>query len=379
MFIHLFKYKLKMLFRPSEDLFWIYFFPIILGTMFFAAFGNISDKTETFSTIPVAVVIEQEPNEYLNSLLTELSSDSEDATLKITETSKTEAETLLKDNKIDAIVTINEDVKLTVNGKGINQSIVCMIFDQYKQISDTITNVASSNQEKVSDVLATMYSKINANIETTLNKHDNLDTMTWYFFALVSMSCLFGYLFGFKSIVAIQANITVLAARRCVTPTHKLKLIVSDMLASIIAQYLSTVLLLIYLIFGLNIDFGDRLPYVFLTAFVGSLVGVANGTFIGAIGRFSKGLKEAIVMGGTMILCFLGGLMVGNMKDIIDKSAPFINRINPAALIADSFYSLSIYDNLDRYMLNTGILVIMTVVMAILSFCLVRRERYASI
>ncbi len=379
MFLHLFKYKLKTLYRPSEELFWTYLFPIILGTLFFVGFGNIADKTETFTTIPVAVVKEQEPNEYLSELLTQLSNESEDATLSITESSKEEAKKLLEDEKIDAIVTINEDVSLTVNEEGINQSIVRMIFDQYKQISDTVTNVAATNPEKIPDVLATMYASIDANIETTLNQHDNLDTMTWYFFALVAMNCLFGCLYGLKSIVAIQANLTVLATRRCVTPTHKLKLIVSDMLASIIAQYLSTVLLLCYLIFGLGINFGDRLPYVFLTAFVGCLVGVANGTFIGAIGRFSQGVKDAIIMGASMMFCFLGGLMVGTMKDIIERTIPFINRINPAALIADSFYSLSIYDNLNRYMLNTSILVIMTVVLALLSFCLVRRERYDSI
>ena len=379
MFLHLFKYKLKMLYRPSEELFWTYLFPLILATMFFVAFGNIAEKTESFTTIPVAVVKEQEPNEYLKGLLTQLSNDSEDATLKITETSKEEAEQLLKSNKIDAIVTIKEDVSLTVSGEDINQSIVRIIFDQYKQISDTITNVAKLNPEKIPEVLTTMYSSIQANIETTLNSHDNLDTMTWYFFALVSMNCLFGCLFGLKSIMSIQANITVLAARRCVTPTHKLKLIVSDMLACIIVQYLSTVVLLCYLIFGLKINFGDRLPYVFLTAFMGCLIGVANGTFIGAIGRFSEGVKDAIVMSFSMISCFLGGLMVGNMKDVIEKTVPLINKINPASLIADSLYSLSIYDNLDRYMLNMGILVLMTVVLAILSFCLVRRERYASI
>ena len=203
--------------------------------------------------------------------------------------------------------------------------------------------------------------------------------MTWYFFALVAMNCLFGCMFGIKSIVAIQANITVLAARRCVTPTHKLKLIVSDMSACIIVQYLSTVILLCYLIFGLNIDFGDRLPYVFLTGFVGCLAGVSFGTFVGAIGRFSSGVKDAILMGVSMGCCYLGGLMMGNMKDIIERTVPIINRINPAALIADSFYSLSIYDSLDRYLLNTGLLVTITIILAVLSFCLVRRERYASI
>lgn len=379
MFLHLFGYKLKMLFRPSEELFWTYLFPLILGTMFFIAFSNITEKTETFTTIPVAVVKEQEPNEYLHALLEDLSSEGDDATLKITDTSMEEAEKLLKDDKVAAILTINEEVVLTVRKEGIDQSIVRMIFDQYKQISNTIREVSATNPEKIPEILSTMYSDIDANIEVKLNKNENLDLMTWYFFALVAMNCLYGCLFGLRSIVAIQANITMLAARRCVTPTHKLKLIVSDMLASIIVHYLSCVILLCYLIFGLGINFGDRLPYIFLTAFVGTLVGVANGTFIGAIGRFSHGVKDAIIMGVTMLFCFLGGLMISNINDIIERNIPILNRINPATLIADSFYSLSIYDNLDRYFLNTGILVIMTVVLAILSYCLIRRERYASI
>lgn len=379
MFLHLFKYKLKMLFRPSEELFWSYAFPLLLGTMFFVAFGNIMEKMETFSTIPVAVVEEQEPNEYLSALLKGLSDGGENATLSIKETSKEEADKLLKDGDVDAIVTIKEDVSLTVDGDGLNESIVRMIFDQYKQISYTITEVASTNPEKIPDILATMYDNIESNIETTLNENDNLDTMSWYFFALVAMNCLFGYLFGLKSILAIQANLTVLAARRCVTPTNKLKLIVSDILASIIVQYVSSVLLLCYLIFILKIDFGNRLPYVFLTALVGSLVGVSNGTFIGSIGKFSRGVKEAILTGVSMGFCFLGGLMIGNMRDVIENTVPIVNRLNPAALISDSLYSLSIYDSLDRYLFDMGILVIMAVVMALLSFCLVRRERYASI
>lgn len=379
MFLHLFKYKLKMLLRPSEELFWSYMFPLLLGTMFFIAFGNVMEKTETFSTIPVAIVKEKEPNEYLNTLLDELSKGGEDATLSIKETSKEEANKLLTNGEIDAIVTINDEVSLIVDGDGINESIVRMIFDQYKQISYTITEVAATNPEKIPAILATMYDSIEANIETTLNKQDNLDTMTWYFFALVAMNCLFGYMFGLKSIMAIQANITVLAARRCVTPTNKLKLIISDILASIIVQYMSTVLLLCYLIFILKIDFGNRIPYIFLTALVGSLVGVSNGTFIGSIGKFSRGVKEAILTGVSMGFCFLGGLMIGNMRDIIERTAPIVNRINPAALISDALYSLSIYDSLDRYLYDMILLVIMAVVMALLSFCLVRRERYASI
>ena len=40
---------------------------------------------------------------------------------------------------------------------------------------------------------------------------------------------------GFGSAITLQANITALAARRCVTPTHKLKLILSEQIASFFA------------------------------------------------------------------------------------------------------------------------------------------------
>ena len=44
-----------------------------------------------------------------------------------------------------------------------------------------------------------------------------------FFYALIAMTCLYGCFIGFGSAITLQANLTALAARRCVTPTHKLK------------------------------------------------------------------------------------------------------------------------------------------------------------
>lgn len=53
-----------------------------------------------------------------------------------------------------------------------------------------------------------------------------------FFYALIAMTCLYGCFIGFGSAITLQANLTALAARRCVTPTHKLKLILSEQIAS---------------------------------------------------------------------------------------------------------------------------------------------------
>ena len=59
MFLHEFKYELKRVLRQKEELFWVLLFPIILGTMFHFALGNLNNTTENFHTIPAAVCVEK--------------------------------------------------------------------------------------------------------------------------------------------------------------------------------------------------------------------------------------------------------------------------------------------------------------------------------
>ena len=91
------------------------------------------------------------------------------------------------------------------------------------------------------------------------------------------------------------------------------------------------------------------------------------------------GAKIGIMLGISMVSSFLAGLMNGNMKDIVEKSAPFVNRINPASLIADAFYCINVYDDTARYYRSLATLAVMCVVLVMASFFMVRRERYDSI
>lgn len=64
-----------------------------------------------------------------------------------------------------------------------------------------------------------------------------------------------------------QANITPLAARRCVTPTHKLKLILTDQLTSFALGYVDVIILILYLRYILNLDFQGQMGKMLVVSF----------------------------------------------------------------------------------------------------------------
>ena len=380
MFIHLFKYKLKMAIRPTQELFWTLCFPILLGTMFFIAFGNILAANENFEIIPVSVVNESGAPSEFTSVLDKLAASGENQLLELVPASDlSEAKDLLKNDKISGIITIGETPALIVKENGINQSILKAVLDQYQQISSTIKNAATTNPEAIQSIVSTLSSSISTNKEILLTDETNTDCMTWYYFALISMTCLYGGLLGLKCALSIQANLSSLAMRRSISPTHKLKLILADYTSAVCIQFASLVILICYLVFVLGINFGNKLGLTFVTAFVGSIIGVANGAFIGSLGKKSENFKSAVLLGITMLCCFLGGLMDCTMRYKIEDVFPLFNRINPSALISDALYSLSIYDNYDRYLSNMLILIVMSIVMCLISYLIVRREKYASL
>lgn len=112
---------------------------------------------------------------------------------------------------------------------------------------------------------------------------------------------------------------------------------------------------------------------------LGNVIGVMTGVFIGSIGKLEWTVKEGICVGATMFGCFLGGLMSHGMYQQIEEYAPVINRINPASLIVRALYSLNIYDSYNKYNECILLLLGLAAVLSLVSYFLVRRERYASI
>lgn len=373
--LHLLKYSFLSKIRNFNVVFWPLVFPLVLGTFFYFAFGNINEAD--FQTVPVAVVKEDSADTFFLTYLEQVGESALDL-LQTEEMSEKEALEALQDKKIKGIYYVGKEPSLTVAGTGMEESILQTVLDSCENTRTTITNIMKKNPEMDMETITKLLSSDSLVKEVSLGGR-TIDGNVQFFYALIAMACLYGCFIGFGSAIGIQANITPLAARRCVTPTHKLKLILADQLASFALGYTDVIILILYLRYVLKLDFQGQMGRMLIVALFGSLIGVSMGLFVGSFGKMQEGAKIGIMLGISMVSSFLAGLMNGTMKDMVEKSAPFVNRINPASLISDAFYCINVYDDTARYHRNLITLAVMCVVLVLAAFFMVRRERYDSI
>lgn len=379
MFFHLLSGRLKCLLRNRTLIFWTLLFPIVLGTLFYFAFGSIIEKSEAFSTIPMAVVDNEaySHNDWMQQAFKEVSRG-DDRIFDLTEGTEEEAKQLLDEGKIDGYLIPGEQWKLVVKQSGINQSILKAFADELVQTQKTVEHILTENPQAMTGVLESL-GRRDTYIQEISPTGKNPDTTLNYFYALIAMACLYGSFWGLQVVTDLQGNLSALGARRGIAPTHKLKAVLADFSAAILLQFTILMVVIGYLAFVLQVNFGEKVGYVLLTCLVGSIVGISFGGFLSALIKKGEGVKVAILITVSMVLSFLSGLMYGEMKDIIARSAPVLSYINPASLISDSFYSLYFFESLTRYVTNTSILCGMAVLLSGATYYLVRRQKYASI
>ena len=369
---HLLKYNLEVKLKNFGTTFWPLAFPLILGTLFFFAFGNINDAD--FETVPVAVVKEEHADYVFLAFLDQIK-NGEDQLLAPEEMTEEQARTQLEEKKVSGIYYVGSEPTLTVASSGIEESILQSVLQSYENTRSTVRNMLYTHPE---GILNGLMQQQNGVQELSLGGR-TIDGNVQFFYALIAMGCLYGGFIGFGAAISLQANLTALAARRCVTPTHKLKLILSEQIASFLLGYVDVIILLLYLRYGLKLDFQGQIGKMLIISLFGSLIGVSMGLFIGSLSRLNEGIKIGIMLAISMSCCFLSGLMNGSMKDTVEKHAPIINRFNPAALISDALYCINVYDDASRYYRNLITLIVMSAALVLASFLLIRRERYDSI
>ena len=397
MFIHNFKYALKTLFKNKMLIFWTFAFPIILGTFFNMAFSNI-EKSEKLDIIDIAIVENEEfkNNEIFKESFKVLSDENnEDRLFNTKYVTEESAKELLANDEITGYLLLTDTTKVVVNTSGINETILKYVAEEISQSEEIIGSVA---EKRIAEMLATnpteagnlnsLYEKIytevakiteedNVNIKNISS--NNLSYTMIEFYTLIAMACLYGGILGMVAINQNLANMSNNGKRVAVSPTSKGKLIFSSVLASYITQLIGISLLFVYTIFVLKVDYGNNLPLIILLALVGCLAGLSLGVAIATVIKANENLKTGIVISITMLGCFLSGMMGITMKYIIDKNVSIINKINPASMITDGFYSLYYYDTLDRFYFNVASLLIFALVMIGLSMFSLRRQKYDSI
>lgn len=376
MFGHLFVNRLKILFRDKELIFWTLIFPLILATLFNLAFSKINE-TEKYTAVKIAVVVDEEyeKNEQFKQTL-EIASKGEERLFDLEKVSKQEAEEKLLKGEIKGYILGEE---LTVKEQGLEQTIIKQFLDVYHQKIATITSIAQLKQGKVDEeLIADIVNRENYIEKTSYSKEDP-NSVVNYFYTLIAMACLYGGFWGVKEIRDIQANQSWRGARINLAPVHKIKTILYNLAATFCINFLSILLLLIYLVFGLKIDFGNQMGYVLFTCFIGCILGISMGMFIGSILKKGETIKTAVLLAVTMTWSFLAGMMYIDMKYIIASNIPILGYLNPANLLTDALYALYYYDTLERYTLNMTILGVFCIVFLVGTYLAIRRQKYESI
>lgn len=378
MFFHNFKYSLKILLKNRMLIFWTFAFPIILGTFFNMAFSNI-ENSEKFNCINIAIVKTQEfnDNEIYKNAFKELSKDGDNKLFNIKYVDEEKAKELLDNEEISGYLIYNGSSKIVIKKNGVNETIFKTAVDEINQsygvINGLIQNDTSKIYSKIQDILKQSDSNI---IDISSNKLSY--TMIEYY-SLIAMSCMYGGILAMFVINQNLANMSNKGKRVSVSPTKKSTLVFSGVLASYITQILGILLLFLYTIFVLKVDYGQNLGLVILLALIGSLAGLSLGTGVATLVKSNDNVKSSIILSITMVGSFLAGMMGITMKYVVDTNAPIINKINPVSMITDGLYSLYYYSTLDRYWFDITSLLVFSGLLILISAIQLRRQKYDSI
>lgn len=393
MFIHNFKYSLKTLCRNKMLIFWTFAFPIILAVFFNLAFSNIVE-TEKFDAIDIAIIKNKdfENNAAYKMVFNELSDEkSENHMFNTKYVTEEEAMNLLKNDEIVGFMKLDGDTpKVTFIKNGTNQTIFKYVVEEIAQKTNMIENISqheitsammSGNVNvDTSEIVQKVYQMVQQDgvkLKNISNK--NLNYMMIEFYTLIAMTCLYGGAFGLVAVNQNLANMTNQGKRISVSPIPKIKLVLASICAGYLVQLVGLALLFAFTIFALKVDYGSNVGLVILLAMVGSFAGLSMGVALASAVKASENTKSGLLIAFTMLGCFLSGMMGVTLKYVIDKNVPIVNKLNPASMITDGFYSLYYYDTLDRYYSNIAGLLIFAFVLIAISIFSIRRQKYDSI
>ncbi len=382
MFWHSFKYSVKTLLRDKTQMFWSFVFVVILGTLFYVTFGNAYEDSELVYDVEVAAYIEDEEIkknvvDIIENIPADEAGDKKLVTVNYAD-SWEEAEKMVDDNNYDGLFySENGELKLQVKETGIDESILSSVVSQYHQIVTLMKEVSDKPAEVQYAALSEILGEAGRNEEISLTKAI-MDCYTTYFYNLMAMACLMACTAGVTFTIKNQANLSALGARKCLGGAGGFALTFGGLTANWLMLSLINVLAFIYL-FILGVDFGGKIPAAILAIFAGNLVGISAGFFMGSIGKLSRGVKDTFAVMFAVFTGFLAGLMILDMRMMVERSCPIINDINPAVWISDAFYALVYYDTYDRYMGNIVVMIAFSVVCMIGGVIIGRRKQYASI
>lgn len=401
MFLHNLKYNFKILTHNKPLLFWNFIFIIAMSIFFRLTFSNVYN-TETFSTLNVAVIKndEYQKDQYFSHVISKLEKINLGSSTIDTEKDTTnpqkllqisyvntvkEADALLENKQVIGTIEIkNLQPILKFKSTGIRETILKKIIEELLDKRTLYNNLLSEIRPQITQQIdQSINSKIKELNQNILSFNSifskKLDYTIIEYFTLIAMSCFSSAYFSIFLISSILANMSEHGKRISVSPVKKRTLVLSSMLSAFITHLILLCLIFSFNIFILKVDYGQNLPEIIFISILGSIAGISFGLLIGSLIKTSYEIKINLTTFFQLFCCFLSGMMGPSIKYLVDTNFPLINHLNPANMIVDGLYSLQIYDNLNRYNFNIISLILFSAFCLIISVIVIRKQKYAQL
>lgn len=375
MFVRLFIYRLRVLLRNRSLLFWTFAFPVVLGLLFNLAFGNLDEITALETSNVGIVSTDQDKSKQFEAILKEIKNDDE-VIFKSKELTKKEAQKQLSDDKISGYFEIDaKNIELFISKSGTQQTVLKELLNQYLQNTDKVETLMASGAVQPQAITQALVQK---NYVKDGNGTGNFNLKSFYFFTLVGMTVMYGFMWGLRNANDQQANQSPEGMRLCLIPRNKLLVSFANMLASLVLFFVQVTFILMFYRFVYQVEFGDHWNYILLVCALGAFTTISFGTLIGnALSKVDFQQKISIGISISMIMSFLAGMMGSqSIKYWIDVHVPLLGRINIVNLISESLYQLFYYQSLNTFYLNLLWLAGFGVLFILLNYSFERKVQY---
>lgn len=348
----IFKMTYQMMLINFKDFgywFWTLLYPLLLSTLFILTTANITG--DDMEDIPVGITEEHQ----LAATLDEIE------ILKVTETTESEALTLMENDELSGFIT--GDNELLVTGSGLDETILESVLNEITQIYESGIPIQN-------------FSFDNNFIEET---DADREPQVIMFYSLIAMMVFYTMFSSIEFITTMQPNLSTMGARFQASPYNKIKLLMASAVGSLGLGLLTNSIIISYLmIFYQGTLFSELLPTVILLIF-GNIAGIGIGFVIGLFPKINANFKTFVGLIFLLILTFSAGLIGPGVRMLVNENLPLLNDFNPVARFADTLFRINLMDNFEGYMATLGILTGIAVVMFIFTLFALRRKQYDSL
>lgn len=345
------KYTLINLSRDKMFVFWTFMYPIILASFFYLAFGKL--LTAPDFTIQVGI----HPENQIKGILKDIE------ILKLQEMDSADVEKALTEKEISSY--IDKDSNLVVMQSDMSQTTVKNILDSIKQMfyffenSNTISEIDFSKR----------YVEV---------KEQSISPMSIIFYTLLAMVSFYGFFGGIEIMSNFQANISELGKRMNLSPIKKGRYILSAVLITFGLNVFANLTVILFINYVLKIELFVNYGQSILMVLLGNIWGICFSIYIGSESRISAPMKNVIGIALPIFLASLAGMISVDIKGMILKHFPIIDRINPISIITNGLYRANLLSRPEIVWEGVGILLGMSFFFIILSVQALRRNQYDS-